>query len=179
MEVSLKALNGPAVGETIRVLRGKLLIGREEDCQLRPQSGFVSRHHCVLLLDEFTLRIRDLGSQNGTFINGRRIAKGPAILLNGDVISIGDLDFQIAVLDGAGVAGPGDGSESALATTALCDDQTVDEKVPGAVPHDPGQPPIEAQIPATPEPSVANPLNVALRPSAPADDTSLLPPPSP
>jgi predicted component of type VI protein secretion system len=95
MDARLRVLSGPHAGETIPILRGKLLIGREEDCHLRPESEFVSRHHCVLLLDDYTLRIRDLGSKNGTFVNGRRVGSGETILLHDDTISIGEMIGQI------------------------------------------------------------------------------------
>ena len=47
------------------------MIGRGEDCDLRLQNRFVSRHHCELIVDDRdqVLRVRDLGSQNGTFVN--------------------------------------------------------------------------------------------------------------
>ena len=77
MDARLKVLSGPGSGETIPVLHGKLLIGREQDCHLRLESGLVSRHHCVLLLDEYTLRIRDLGSRNGTYVNGQSDQQRP------------------------------------------------------------------------------------------------------
>jgi len=54
MDAHLKILNGPSSGQTVPI-SGKLIVGREADCHLRPASEFVSRHHCVLLLDEFTL----------------------------------------------------------------------------------------------------------------------------
>jgi FHA domain len=95
MDARLRILSGPHSGEIIQIRRGKLLIGREEDCQLRPDSEFVSRHHCVLLLDDYTLRIRDLGSKNGTFVNGRRIGTSETILLHDDMISIGEMIGQI------------------------------------------------------------------------------------
>src|SRR5271170_3034403 len=95
MDARLRVLSGPHAGETIAIRRGKLLIGREEDCHLRPDSEFVSRHHCVLLLDEYTLRVRDLGSKNGTFVNGRRIGISETILLHDDMISIGEMICQV------------------------------------------------------------------------------------
>jgi pSer/pThr/pTyr-binding forkhead associated (FHA) protein len=95
MDARLRILSGPHAGELIQIRRGKLLIGREEDCLLRPDSEFVSRHHCVLLLDDYTLRIRDLGSKNGTFVNGRRIGTSETILLHDDMISIGEMIGQI------------------------------------------------------------------------------------
>jgi predicted component of type VI protein secretion system len=95
MDARLRILSGPHAGETVEIGRGKLLIGREEDCHLRPESEFVSRHHCVLLLDDYTLRIRDLGSKNGTFVNGRRVGTNETILLHDDMISIGEMIGQI------------------------------------------------------------------------------------
>ncbi len=95
MDARLRVLSGPHAGEMIEIQRGKLLIGREEDCHLRPESEFVSRHHCVLLLDDYTLRIRDLGSKNGTFVNGRRVGTSETILLHDDMISIGEMIGQI------------------------------------------------------------------------------------
>jgi predicted component of type VI protein secretion system len=94
MDAHLKILNGPSSGQTVPI-SGKLIVGREEDCHLRPASEFVSRHHCVLLLDEFTLRIRDLGSKNGTFVNSRRVGKAETILFDGDMVSVGELICQI------------------------------------------------------------------------------------
>jgi pSer/pThr/pTyr-binding forkhead associated (FHA) protein len=91
----IQITGGSLGGQTIEVNFPKLIIGREEDCHLRPDSEFLSRHHCALLLDDYTLRIRDLGSKNGTFVNGRRIGAGDTILLQDDVVSIGELTFLI------------------------------------------------------------------------------------
>jgi pSer/pThr/pTyr-binding forkhead associated (FHA) protein len=91
----MRITGGSLSGKTLEIDRPKLLIGREEDCQLRLDSEFVSRRHCALLLDDYTLRIRDLGSKNGTFVNGRRIGTSDMILLQDDVVSIGELSFLI------------------------------------------------------------------------------------
>ena len=90
----MKVVKGPFSGRTIRVPQGKLLIGREKDCQLRLDGDSVSRHHCVLLLDEYALRIRDLGSKNGTIVNGSRIDR-ESILQQDDTVSIDQLTFEI------------------------------------------------------------------------------------
>jgi pSer/pThr/pTyr-binding forkhead associated (FHA) protein len=95
MHARLQVMGGPFAGQSIDICGGKLVIGREEDCHLRPDSEFVSRHHCALLLDDYTLRIRDLGSKNGTFVNGRRIGTGDTILLHDDVISVGETTLLI------------------------------------------------------------------------------------
>jgi len=96
MLVSLKVTEGKQAGTLIPLNRSKFLIGREEDCQLRPNSDLVSRHHCVFSIDDFTVRIRDLGSTNGTFVNGQRIT-GQVVLKQADQIRIGKLAFEIQI----------------------------------------------------------------------------------
>ncbi len=130
MDAKLRVVRGPLSGETIRVPVGKLLIGRATDCQLRLDSQAVSLHHCVLLLDEYTLRIRDLGSTNGTFVNGHRVGKHESILLHEDTVSIDNLTFQIDLGGGSdrlamtpAEAEPA-ASSSALDGTAIFDGDT-------------------------------------------------------
>lgn len=105
MHVSLKVIEGKQAGTLIPLNRNKFLIGREEDCQLRPNSDLVSRHHCVFSTDDFTVRIRDLGSTNGTFVNNHRIT-GQVVLKQGDQIRIGKLAFEIQIRQDAPAAVP-------------------------------------------------------------------------
>ena len=57
------------------------IIGRAENCtiQLPTDPGHldVSRHHCLLEIAPPRLRVRDLGSRNGTFVNGQKIGERP------------------------------------------------------------------------------------------------------
>ncbi len=96
MQVALKVIEGKQTGTLIPLNRQKFLIGREEDCQLRPNSDLVSRHHCVIAVDDFTVRIRDLGSTNGTFVNNQRITT-QVVLKQGDLIRIGKLAFEMQI----------------------------------------------------------------------------------
>jgi predicted component of type VI protein secretion system len=137
MDARLRVLSGPHASETIEIRRGKLLIGREEDCHLRPESEFVSRHHCVLLLDDYTLRIRDLGSKNGTFVNGRRIGTSETILLHDDMISIGEMIGQIDLTQPGVVLPTRDpheqpAGEAALHGTGFFEGDTVQAQSPQA-----------------------------------------------
>lgn len=100
MKARIHVVGGPRAGETMEIGAGKLIIGREEDCHLRPDSEFVSRHHCVLLLDDYTLRVRDLGSKNGTFVNGDRVGTGETILQHDDRVSVGEMTFVIDLTEG-------------------------------------------------------------------------------
>src|SRR4029079_13238719 len=83
LQVDLKVLEGRQQGKLIPLIVRQFLIGREQDCHLRPNSDLVSRHHCVFTIDDFTARLRDLGSTNGTYVNGERI-QGQVVLKPGD-----------------------------------------------------------------------------------------------
>lgn len=97
----LHVANGGQKGTVIPLPIGKFMIGREEDCQLRPNSDLVSRHHCVFNVDEYGVRLRDLGSTNGTLVNGERI-RAVHVLKHGDHVSVGRLEFRV-VLEGAAI----------------------------------------------------------------------------
>ena len=101
LQAELLVKSGKQAGNSIGLQSGKFLVGREEDCHLRPNSDLVSRHHCVFTADEFAVRVRDLGSTNGTFVNGERI-RGGVMLQSGDTISIGKLDFEVVIRDLSG-----------------------------------------------------------------------------
>jgi pSer/pThr/pTyr-binding forkhead associated (FHA) protein len=51
--------------------------GRAEDCFLRFPQPDISRRHCLLVIDPPSIHIRDLGSRNGTFVNGKLIGQRP------------------------------------------------------------------------------------------------------
>lgn len=97
---SLKVVGGKNAGQQINLPTGKFLVGREEDCHLRPNSDLVSRHHCVFMVDEFAVRLRDLGSTNGTIVNDEPL-HGATTLKAGDRVGFGKLDFEV-VIDQAG-----------------------------------------------------------------------------
>ena len=95
MEAHFTVLSGPFRGQTFPIPRGKFILGREHDCHLVLDTNSVSRHHCVLLMDDFTLRIRDLASKNGTFINRDLTRVGERILAHGDRVRLGDLVIRV------------------------------------------------------------------------------------
>lgn len=90
----LKVVGGKQDGKLIPLNTKKFLIGREQDCHLRPSNESVSRHHCAITIDDFSVRVRDLGSSNGTSINGKRII-GVQEAEPGDALTVGNLEFEI------------------------------------------------------------------------------------
>lgn len=96
MDVKLKVLVGKNAGQELAVPGPKFFVGRAEDCQLRPRSDLISRHHCVLLIEESFVAVRDFGSKNGTLVNNERIA-GERELKHGDRLVIGPLEFEVVV----------------------------------------------------------------------------------
>ena len=71
------------------------VIGRRHDCDLCVPLMVVSRRHCQLTANSEAVKIRDLDSQSGTFLNGKRISDG--IIKAGDYLTIGPLTFLVQV----------------------------------------------------------------------------------
>ncbi len=74
---------------------GKIVVGRHDDCQIRIPAANVSRHHCEIVSGGAGVRIRDLGSSNGTYVNGHKV--DDVELSPGDVIEIGTLLFVVRI----------------------------------------------------------------------------------
>src|SRR5215475_15645772 len=94
MELTIKLLSGSSAGKEIKIPVNKFLIGRASDCHLRPHSDLISRHHCVLLVEEGFCAVRDFGSRNGTFVNEEQVV-GQRELKNGDRMKVGNLEFEV------------------------------------------------------------------------------------
>src|SRR5580700_6293327 len=92
----LQVVSGSCTGKRIRMDFRRFVVGNERDCDLRPVSPLLSRHHCVFKRDEYAVRVRDLGSNTGTFVNGRRI-QTEAILKPGDDVTIGDVTLHVVL----------------------------------------------------------------------------------
>jgi len=76
-----------------RLTAGRLLLGRSSACQLIFDDDTVSRRHAELRLHEGRWILRDLGSSNGTWVNGRRVME--AEVAPGDEVSLGHCRFRI------------------------------------------------------------------------------------
>jgi pSer/pThr/pTyr-binding forkhead associated (FHA) protein len=147
---------------------GTTVAGRQEGCQLQIKSSQVSRRHCELFEKKGLLLVKDLGSSNGTFVNGERI-DGQRVLEPGDELTIGNVVFRVERSDV-----PGEARKSA--ETAVVEgvplsngDESSAEEV---IPLDD-----EATVHITPAPKA--PAATAAAAARPAAAPSPAPPPPP
>jgi pSer/pThr/pTyr-binding forkhead associated (FHA) protein len=90
MRAQLISLDG---GPTIDIVKDLTLVGRKEDSDLRLNHKSVSKQHCVIVKTDGLLLVRDLGSTNGTRVNGQRIRR--AALLPNDQLHIANFKFRV------------------------------------------------------------------------------------
>jgi pSer/pThr/pTyr-binding forkhead associated (FHA) protein len=107
MDYQLVVVRGRSAAKTLKLANGITTVGRQEDCQLRIGSSQVSRKHCQLFEQGGRLVVIDLGSSNGTFVNGTKI-EGHHVLKSGDVLSLGKVKFRVEKLDASGSTKPAD-----------------------------------------------------------------------
>ncbi|MEO1984623.1 MAG: FHA domain-containing protein [Fuerstiella sp.] len=133
INAELHVIGGKHAGQVIPLNRQKFLIGREQDCQLRPNSELVSRHHCVFTVDDFSVRVRDLGSTNGTLVNDERIKK-EVVLQPDDRVLVGSLEFSVRINEAAAGDTTGEISAKSEDTIVAAGTETVTEMTPLSMP---------------------------------------------
>ena len=87
-------------GGDVSLTEGENVLGRVEDAAAWIESASVSRRHARILISEGKARLEDLGSKNGTFLNGRKIASAVA-LADDDEIRLGLMPLTFRVVGGA------------------------------------------------------------------------------
>ncbi len=97
MEPKLAAVAGPRQGTVISLGAVRTSVGRDATNELCLESMWVSRRHCVIERRGAGVTITDLGSHNGTFVNGVPVKQ--RTLLHGDQVRIGDSIFLVLLLE--------------------------------------------------------------------------------
>ncbi len=95
MQVLLRIANGKSNVRKVRI-QSDTVIGRSPDCQLKVASNQISRRHCQIVIRDTVVAIKDLGSANGTFVNGRQVPPEVEIPLTpGTRVMLGPLQFTV------------------------------------------------------------------------------------
>ena len=131
--------SGPTPGATFSLEGDQLVVGRDSASAIAINDAEVSRKHARLNFQGGKYVIEDLGSTNGTFVNGQRLVS-PVVLKAGDVISLGE---QIVLMYEALSPDVGE--------TVISARKSVPRPAPMPVPS-PATPPMQQQYYAPPSP---------------------------
>ncbi len=99
MDVFLKVIEGAKAGSKVAVKKDRFLIGRSSKCHLSAGSTAISRQHSVIMRHDGKVTVRDLGSRNGTLVNGKKITE-EVELSSGDELAVGPLKFMVTITHG-------------------------------------------------------------------------------
>jgi serine/threonine-protein kinase len=135
MQVNLKVTAGPYKGRIFSFTQhDTFLIGRSPDAHLYlPDDRYFSRHHCLLEMNPPHSHLRDLGSTNGTFLNGHRVQE--AFLKNGDRIQCGETMLVMVECVNCGRREQAQASAPDEHLTFLCEDCRIElKRSPQAIP---------------------------------------------
>jgi len=131
-----------------------ILIGRAEEAKFRIQQDSVSRRHCEVFIKDGSVFVRDLGSTNGTFLDGEQVTAAVASFVRpGSEVRIGGVVFRVEY-------------QPAAVVIAADDDTASLETVPTDQPPPAGDSPAEEMAEAEP---LAEAAEEAAEP--PADDS--------
>jgi predicted component of type VI protein secretion system len=167
MKVSLVVASGAHEGRVIPLTGPQFLIGRDQQCHLRPASQAISKLHCAVLVRDGKVYVKDFGSTNGTLVNEELIQNAEVQVSDGTALRVGPLDFRVQVELPApkrdGTPLPGDDTDAALAAVkAAATAATVAAKAPAR-----DTTPNPAR-PVTPPPAAAKAPDTATQPAKPA-----------
>ena len=99
MKVQLIVVRGKPEGKVIPLVGPKFKIGRGETCHLRPNSEQVSREHAEFTISGDVVIVRDLGSRNGTLVNGKALTTETASSRTATSCRSGPLTFAVSIQD--------------------------------------------------------------------------------
>ena len=115
---------------------------------MRLTSNLVSRQHCILDVGPHGIRVRDLGSQNGTYVNDVAITE-PLLLRAGDILRIGAAVFQVPEANSATPKPKAKKPDNKISDADIADWLTDEDSATG--PRGPGSTVIHGRVPVAPE----------------------------
>src|SRR3954471_24924197 len=97
MKVSLVVATGAHEGRVIPIAGPQFLIGRDQQCHLRPASQAISKLHCALTVRDGKVYLKDFGSTNGTMVNDAIVQGTEVLVEDGASVRVGPLDFRLKI----------------------------------------------------------------------------------
>ena len=167
MDFQLVVLRGRSATTALKLGDSATTAGRGEDCQLRIKSSQVSRRHCQFFEKNGMLLVKDLGSSNGTYLNGKKI-EGQRVLEPGDELAIGPVKLRVEKL----------GQPAAKSATTASAPKPGDTAVPSKIIPGASSDEFEIDFDETPEP-ISEEQTVAVPPKKPAAKAAEPEPPTP
>jgi pSer/pThr/pTyr-binding forkhead associated (FHA) protein len=134
MSVKLKVVQGKPHGSVLDFPEGEFVVGRGPECHVRPNSELISRQHCLLRVHGHDVHVRDLGSTNGTLVNGKLLVEECA-LAPGDTLQLGPLVLELIMQEVA--ARPVDEAAGSSDTVASEFHHTIETDPPSDAPIPP------------------------------------------
>jgi predicted component of type VI protein secretion system len=95
MDVALVTFKANGTRISVPLKSASVIVGRGDECGVRVPAASVSRQHCELVNDGERVCVKDMGSANGTFVNGERISE--VVLAAGDRLTVGHVNFMVQV----------------------------------------------------------------------------------
>jgi len=138
--------SGPTPGASFTLEGDQLTIGRDATNEITINDAEISRRHARLTFQGGKYVLEDLGSTNGTFVNGQRLA-GPRVLKAGEVVSFGEqivLVFEVTISDpGATMVSPRAASAIPSVPRPATPPPPPPAEYAGSVPSSPAQAAVE------------------------------------
>lgn len=109
-------------GEAHTITQDVTVVGRKSSlCDLTLDLGSISKMHCLIVKTDGLLFVRDLGSTNGTKVNGQRVIRGA--LLPGDELAFASMKFRVHLGPGEPEVGPDEHTEFLIEPVEESDDE--------------------------------------------------------
>lgn len=141
----MKAFSFKGQDREIELREGEIVLGRSSECGVLLDSETVSRKHARVSIREGSVFIEDLGSRNGTFVNGKQVVEKVQIK-PGDAVQFGDVRFELFQTP------PEEARTVVMSQEAV--PQLSTEQAPRPIPPSPSEPPVH-RVPQPPPPQAA------------------------